>query len=147
MIPSLLLFLITQAFAQNQPPYCADGRWASKNSFFPLDMGGIKLLAYNEHTLHVKGVFSNSDGTIQSMKLVSTGSTPSTEVLDFSEAIVKGVTTGVFSKTYDLTNTSIYSDSFLKHIQSLPKIFHYPPSFFLLNFLDTSYEVVGSTQA
>lgn len=146
---ALLAFvaLVTDVKAQIDFPYCAIGAWQKNTAaIIPQNMGGLKLAAYDDKTLHVTGVFSNLPGSVLSVKLVENHGNNS-EVLDLTEAFAKGVNSGLVDKTYDLTDESIYGSKFLKHIKKLPAIFHYPPSFFLLNFLDSAYEVIMQTSA
>ena len=137
-----LVALITLATAQTDFPYCGTGAWLNNpKSAVPQDMGGIKLAAYDDKTLHVTGVFSNLPGSVLSVKLML----PSLEVLDLTDAFAKGVTAGVVSKTYDLTDESIYSPKFIKQIKKQPPSNRFAPSFYILNYLDAGYTLVMET--
>ena len=138
-----LVALITLATAQTDFPYCGTGAWLyNLKSAVPQDMGGLKLAAYDDKTLHVTGVFSNLPGSVLSVKLML----PSLEVLDLTDAFAKGVTAGVVSKTYDLTDESIYSPKFIKQIKKQPASNRFAPSFYILDFLNSgAYKLVMET--
>ena len=143
-----LVALITLATAQTDFPYCGTGAWQSTSySPVPQNMGGIKITAYDDKTLHVNGVFSNLPGSVRSVKIVTNYGNNSNpiEVIDLTDAFAEGVTSGVIGKSYNLSDKEIFGPQFLKHIKQLPIIFHYSPSFFLLNFLNTQYAVVMQT--
>ena len=126
-------------------PYCADGKWnyMGVSSFSQLpDSGGIKLRAYGDRFLHVSGVFgfTNTDapvGTVKSATLM----TQTTKVMDLTKAFEPGFSTGVFKKSFDISGES----SFTKEYLDMVKLLHTSPTFYLLNFLDTTFSVVIET--
>ena len=130
-------------------PYCADGAWNSfgnsLNGLIP-DSGGIKFRAYNDRVLHVSGVFSFTNsifptGTVKSATLM-TGK--STAVMDLTDAFEPGVSTGVFSKTFDIAKKASFTKEYL-HMVKQQSPLSSSPTFYLLNNLDTQFSVVIET--
>lgn len=142
-----LVALVTQTAAlPSDLPYCGIGAWQNTDgSTVPQDMGGLKLTAYSERTLQVTGVFSNLPGYVLSVKLVVPVSPNAIQVLDLTDAFAKGVTSGVVSATYDLTDISIYNPEFIAFINRVPSNFPHVPAFLLLNYLDAGFKLLMET--